>query len=195
MTREFLPRHNIVKSLGSEQSTGPNARSYFPVPVVDDIPKSLVKRTCCLRRLFPIGLLTFMTVSTFVGFSVLIVPKNSVGFVPCDYPCVNETIKTLSPGVHLVVPWEKRTIRLVYLSPRNLTIGHMESNSNAPTCSVGYRISDTNTFLVSLSSFSSDSVFESVFIAEIKRYLLEREEDRIPPYEAYGLLVDTLKCR
>lgn len=178
MTKNFLPRsvHHALVENGRQNET---------------LPKKHMIKKC-----FPVvGMFFIFLGSAFLGYSFLTVPIGSVGYYPCTSCSV---IKTYPPGVYLELPWKKGEMKIVDISPKNLTLGEISYMKNNTAYTTGlieieYKVKDINIYLRTLSAFKVDTLFEASLIVNIKNNVaIQYTTSMFEPFDLYGLTFDKI---
>jgi hypothetical protein len=155
-------------------------RSHSTMIPLDKPIKLPSKCGSCFKRAFPIvGLLTIMCGSAFIGFSIVTIGENQIGYFANDIACVGTdcAISYRGPGTYLELPWNKGNLNVIDVGAKNWTIGTVTGSIrsgktfSARLTTVEYGVHDINAYLNAITKFSNFGKFFDNMIDDVRRII------------------------
>lgn len=155
----------------------------------------------CIRTGLPvIGLILFMGTAAFIGFSLVKVKPNYVGYCKIDSlkyyqnklgnyenaicSSLNKThntsvlsFKIKSPGYYFEFPWtdSDTLMRMAYVGERNYTVDVWKSgSSNSTLCTVNANVVDTCQYILWLNKYNNYRMFEFGILTYLSKILSKK---------------------
>lgn len=157
-TKTFLPSKLIPMEL-EKLASSPSSRGG-----------GVINRKFFPKCLCAVGLVTFVTILTMLGFSISVVKDNEIGFYT-----YGPFEGYYGPGTYIESPWSKNGFRTASVTNRTLTIWHRKGsvfNSSDYKYSIesvliNYEISDPAKYVIRMRRSESEVIFEKDLTNEI----------------------------